>query len=158
MTSKQIKTAAFIVGLLVLLNIALVATIWLQQKPDRTPRGHPDAQRILIKELSLNESQVRMFDSLRSEHFRNMADLREEMHKLKDRFFSTLGDTTGTPDSIASAIGGVQTKMERATYRHFAAVRNICNPAQKQKFDGIIQEVLRSMAPVGPGGPPGPPH
>jgi periplasmic protein CpxP/Spy len=156
MTSKQIKAAAIIVGLLVVLNIALIATIWLQRDRNKMPPppGQSDAQQILVKELSLNDRQVRSFDSLRTVHFRQIGELKQQMRQLKDGFFSGIGKPASSPDSIAGAIGQVQTKIELSTYHHFAAVRNLCDPAQQQKFDRIINDVLRSLKPGGPEGPP----
>lgn len=153
MTTKQMKAAALIVGLLILLNIALIMRISFQRNLE-PPRGrNQDAKGILVKELSLNSSQVKSFDSLRAIHFREIGVLQQEMRLLKDSFFNNLHDQSASPDSIAVAIGQVQSKIEIATYRHFAAVRNLCSPEQQQKFDNIIHDILRNMGPERRGGP-----
>ena len=57
-----------LIALLVLANIALVATIWFK-KDDVAKPPQRDARDYLVKTLSLNEAQVKSFDSLRKGHF-----------------------------------------------------------------------------------------
>lgn len=149
------KTTKWLVGLvavLVVANIALVATIWLK-KQDATaqPAARGDARDYLISSLSLNNAQVKSFDSLRKEHFERMRGYQNGMHRLKDALFEQLKwPRNAQADSLAKKIGDLQATIDLETFEHFSQLRNLLNSQQSQKFDSTIQEVLRTMAPGGP--------
>jgi hypothetical protein len=158
MNTKLFRWVVVAVAVLAVVNIALVAIIWMQQKRPQSEAQRPhDARELLVKELAMNSNQVKVFDSLRKIHFKEMDNYRNEMHELKDSFFSRLDDSTYSPDSTAGSIGRVQSKIELSTYNHFAELRNILDKNQQEKFDGIIQDVLRNMGPGVPDGHGGPP-
>lgn len=142
-----------LVAFLVLINIALLTFIWLKKGSGQPPlRG--DARDYLIKELSLNESQVKSFDNLRKGHFEKVHQYREQMRELKDSFFNQLqGPRNAQTDTLAQRIGGLQTKLDLETFDHFSQLRALLNGEQIKKFDQVIQEVLRTMGP-GEGPPP----
>lgn len=154
MKAVKLNWLVALVLLLALLNIVLLAFIWLRKEP-RPPMPPPqgDAREQLIQELDLNTTQVHQFDSLRHIHFNQVNQYKETMRGLKDELFNRL-KTGAAPDSTAAAIGALQTKIETATFQHFYALRTICTPAQQQKFDAVIQQVLRNMAPRGEGPSP----
>jgi NADH pyrophosphatase NudC (nudix superfamily) len=49
--------------------------------------------------------------------------------------------------SIAEEIAASQKEIETATWNHFSEVRKICDAKQKEKFDDIVDDILRMMAP-----------
>lgn len=160
--SKQSKWLIGLVVLLVVANLALVATIWLKKDKEARPRG--DAKDYLVEQLSLSKDQITSFDNLRSDHFRRMKDYQEGMRHLKDSFFQQLNQPNAKPDSLARQMGEQQMKIDVETFDHFSKLRSLLNEEQKKKFDNIIQDVLRTMAPRGGLPPPGrpgeegPPH
>jgi periplasmic protein CpxP/Spy len=156
---KKFNWLAVLVAGLVLLNIGLLGTVWLKKKPEAVSEKFPpkhDARDLLISELELDSMQVKSFDSLRKDHFNEIRGYRDAMRDLKDDLFQAISKPDGSQDSIAAEIGKLQSKIELATFNHFAALRNICNEDQKEKFDEVIHDVLRSMGrPQGHGdGPP----
>ena len=162
-TTSKYNWLVIAVILLAFVNLASLGFIWFQNqnKNDRLPPPK-DARDFLVNELKLNEKQVRQFDSLRKIHFEEMNKNRENMRWLKDSFFDQLKtETTVASDSLAKQIGAMQTKIDLNTFHHFRELRKICTGEQKEKFDNIIQDVLRSMGrgPQGepPGGRKGPP-
>ncbi|MDB5195668.1 MAG: hypothetical protein JWP88_38 [Flaviaesturariibacter sp.] len=143
-----------LIAALAVFNIALLAAILTRQKeatnqPPAPKEGQGDARAILIRELHLDSSQAHWFDTLRQAHFTQMKDLREEMRQAKDGLFDELKDPTASPEAAAQQVGVVQAKIDLATYRHFAALRALCNADQQKEFDRVIQDILRNM-----GGPP----
>lgn len=138
------------VGLLTLLNIALLVTIWQKTGPRQGPSG-PDggpAPRI-IRELGLTSDQQSQFERLKEAHHQSMVELREKGHELRDEFFELL--KTDQPDSTivhekARAIARNQQEIEMVTFDHFSEVRKLCDANQKKKFDAMIKDVLHSMA------------
>ena len=82
---------------------------------------------------------------------------REEDKEAKEKFFSLLQNDEATEAAIDEAAKlSVQYDqvLTRNTFDHFKKIRAMCTPAQKKKFDAIINEVLRMMN--GPQGPPQP--
>jgi Spy/CpxP family protein refolding chaperone len=155
--NKATRWLVGLVAVLVVANIALVATIWL--KKDGAGKQLPfrgNARDYLVKSLSLNEAQVQAFDSSRQGHFERVKQYKDQLHSVKDRFFDLLSDSR--PDSTKERLklalqekaGELQGKLDAETFNHFYQLRSTLNPSQKQKFDSTIQEVLRTMAPAGP--------
>jgi Spy/CpxP family protein refolding chaperone len=144
----------WMVGLLTLLNIILLITIW-QKPPHSPPPGdgkEGPAQRI-IHDLQLDGKQQQQFETLKREHRRAMEQFRERGQQLRDEYFDLLKQPS--PDSVlvhakARAIAKNQEDIELVTFDHFRKVRQVCDPQQQKKFDEIIKDVLHTMA-----GPPG---
>jgi hypothetical protein len=166
--NKQSKWLIGLVALLVVVNLALVASIWLKKEKDVRPKVG-DAKDYLVEQLSMTPSQVRSFDSLRKGHFERMRKYQDEMKYLKETLFNQLKETSPQHDLVARKIGELQTRIDLETFDHFSRLRSSLSEEQKKKFDNIIQIVLRSMAPGGgplpgfrpgeEGPPPGvPPH
>ena len=165
--NTQTKWLISLVTALVVINVVLVAILWLKHDSiNQPPRG--DAKDYLVKSLSLDKEQEDAFERLRKDHFERMKNYQEEMRHLKDGFFDQLSQSNPKPDSIAKQIGELQTKIDLETFDHFSKLRSILNEAQQKKFDNIIQDVLHTMAPrggppmdgdrQGPPPPGGPPH
>lgn len=142
------------VGLLVLCNIALMATIWL--KPSQQQMQRPETPRdFVIRSVKLNDAQVQQYDVLIMAHRSAMDSLRREAMKCRQALFNNLkadGSTKLNPDSVANVISALQREIELVTYHHFEQVRMICTDAQKVDFDRVIGDVIRKM-----NGRPGPP-
>jgi hypothetical protein len=124
--NKQTKWLIGLVTALIIINVVLVAILWLKKDSNtQLPRG--DAKDYLTKTLSLNKEQQISFDRLRKDHFERMRDLQEEMRHLKDSFFNQLSQPNSKPDSIAKQIGEQQTKIDLETFDHFSKLRSILN-------------------------------
>jgi len=78
--------------------------------------------------------------------------LRDQMKNAKDDFFSLLKtDTANTivVEVAAAKSARVQQLLDMANFDHFKKVRSICSPEQQERFDEIIQDVMRQMGPSG---------
>jgi protein CpxP len=156
--NNQLKFWKWAVVLLAVLNVCLLASIWLKQNgqaPDemrRPPNGEKAAD-FLLEQLKFSEQQKTGFEKLKEEHRHKMDSLREiskEVHRL---FFDNLKNEkqdTAKVNDLARAIANNQTQIELVTFNHFKEVRKLCDDKQKATFDEIIQEVLRRMARPGP--------
>jgi periplasmic protein CpxP/Spy len=140
------------VGLLTLLNVALLVTIW--QKPPHGPMSHaPRPADRIIHELNFTHDQQNEFEKLKRQHHDAMLDLQSEGRALRDEFFELLKQEN--PDQAAvtekvKAIAKNQEDIEMVTFNHFQQVRKLCNPEQQKRFDNMIKDLLHTMA-----GPPG---
>jgi protein CpxP len=146
--------------LLVALNIATLSTFWLMKEKRAPATGpRPAVTEFLVKELGLDSLQKKELEKLREEHQQKVMDIRKNNRDAKDAFFALLkqpGITDSAVDKAAQTAALYDAQLDILTFRHFRQIRNICTDAQKKKFDQVIQEVLRMIAPP-PGKPQGPP-
>ena len=151
-------------GLVILLLIANVATIvffWTGMRKSQSPPPQRTAEYV-IKELSLNDSQQKQYETMITQHRKQTKQIREQIRDSKDSLFDLLSNPNINDSSkhyMAAKISSLNQQLELLTFEHFKLVRKICNPDQQQKFDKIIKDVLRMMAAPAPheNRPPGPP-
>lgn len=143
-------------GLLTLLNLALLITIWKAPAAHGPPLPDFGPAKRIIHELNFNENQVSNYNKLVEEHRAAMRKLRDEGGLLRNNYFELLKEEHPADSTITlklAAIARNQEEIEKVTFNHFREVREICTPDQKKKFDEMILDVLRAM-----GKPKGPPH
>lgn len=122
-------------------------------------RPGPPQRLYLEQELSFDEKQKESYRVMRDEHFMKARSIREQVKMMKEAFFKSMADSSITEEELRKKALNISTKaseLELLTFKHFQQVRQICTPEQKEKFDEIIEEVLRSMDRQGP--PPGREH
>lgn len=158
------KWGAILILLLIILNMATITAFWLLRGDHRMgPVAEPrsNAMEFLIKELAFDSSQKQQLLLLKEDHQQKMREVRRNNKEVKDALFALLKNTD-TPDSVIEKAAGASVvydvQAEIITFKHFQQIRKLCNETQKKKFDSIIEEVLRMLAP-GPQGaqPQGPP-
>lgn len=155
--NTQTKWLVGLVVALVIVNLGLVAFLWLSKDEKSLPPQGRDARNFLVRELSMDEQQVKLFDSSRRQHFEKMRKYNEEMRFLKDRLFGLLKEENVPKKNemvsiLNENISKIQAAIDLETFDHFSKLRSILNDEQKRQFDTLIQEVLHTMAPRG--GPP----
>ncbi len=144
--------------ILLLINIGTLSYLWMgkqQVPPQGGPHGGPDVFTFLCNELKLDDQQVRQYEELRDEHHQSVENIQHHSRQLREQFFDMLHSNTdsSTVKKISDSIAATQEQIELVTFYHFKKVRNILRPDQQKRFDEVIQEATRMMAP----GPP-PPH
>jgi periplasmic protein CpxP/Spy len=173
-TTKN-KVLYIVLAVLVLLNIVSLGSMWFMKCRDRVhpPFGpgmqpqfgmhqqHPgmqpfmDGKMFLAEELKFTPEQNEKFAKLRDEHFTSSRKLIEEMQKSMDDMMELLktkdGDTKA--EEYAAKTSAIQKELQLSAYKHFKNIRDICDDKQKEKFDVLIKDITKMMAPQGP--PPG---
>jgi protein CpxP len=156
MENKRMRILQWTVGLLVLCNIALIATIWIRSGKDGTQ--HRESPRdYVIRNLNFSDEQIQKYDVLIKAHRVAMRRLNDEANEYRTALFANLKNgqkADNSTDSLTSLITNTQKEIEVVTYNHFAEVRALCTEAQKTEFDNIISDVIKKMN----GRPPHPPH
>ncbi|HWY38845.1 MAG TPA: Spy/CpxP family protein refolding chaperone [Bacteroidia bacterium] len=146
-----------IIVFLLLVNIGALAFTWIGYKKNTEHRPHRggSAFEFLKRELNLTEEQQQKLEEMRIAHHDEAEKVHEMAGPMHRRFFHLLdrNDTTAVA-LLADSMAQCQRQMELLTFKHFKRVREMCNPQQQQKFDEVIQEALRMMAPPRPGEPP----
>jgi periplasmic protein CpxP/Spy len=158
-TSSKNKLLWALVILLLVVNTATLIIFWAGHKkmpPLEAPRGQ--LKDFIVRELALDSNQQQQYSLLIDEHRSAAKPLREQIAGLKDSLFLLLKDsglTEATKTAATARIAGVTQQLELLHINHFQKVRSICNAAQQQKFDGLLQEIVQrlgaSAPPQGPG-------
>ena len=152
--------------LLVLCNVALIATIWL--KPGNVPPPHKPPVNF-NERLNFTTDQNKKFEQLAAANRTSIDSLKKLSKEVREQFFAGISsvETNQTRlDSLSGLLGNYHRLIELQTYKHFSDVRAILDSRQKPIFVGLLQDVLRSlpeqphykgdgMRPSGPDGPPG---
>ncbi len=153
----------FLKIVIIVLLFINIATLWFMWRTNnhhggQPPQGREDAGGFLTHELMLNDAQQKQFSQLKEEHHAAAEELQEDARELHHQYFELLHAPSA--DSVivlkfAEAIAANQKQMELITFYHFQKIRAICTPEQQKKFDEVIGEALRMMAPKPQGHPPG---
>ena len=153
MNSEKSKLLWIAVISLLLLNFCTLAFIWFQHSPrnHEPPRG--DVAGFIIHELKLNDDQVKKFDELKETHHEQVEQIQHELRGMHKDFFDLMKSDvvdSAKVKSVAESIASKQKEIELVTFSHFTDVRKLCDAEQKKKFDDIIDEAMRMMAPKPP--------
>jgi len=144
------KFLKIVIVLLLLINISTITFMWLNKPPKHDAVGDYFAQ-----ELQFTAKQKEQFDALKQEHRSQVEGLRAENKEKHDAYFELLKNPSvdsATVKKAASQILKIKEQEELALFYHFQKVRAICTASQQEKFDEIINEAARMMAPRPRGG------
>jgi hypothetical protein len=131
----------WVIGGMMLLNIALLTFIWVE-KPERNPPP------FLEEKLKFSQNQHKQFESLKNEHRSKMEGIKTDIERLKDKLYGNFSSTDFTDEEarkLAKQIGQKKAESDFLTYQHFQEVREICTREQQQEFDKLISDLVRSM-------------
>jgi protein CpxP len=150
--NNKTKFLTIIIVALLLMNAGTLTFMFMRMKPphDRGPR---EVSKWLTGQLNLDAGQQEQFNKLQEAHKQNMEPIQQQDRDLHDRYFKLLhGDVTDSTlvKQLADSIALNRVQTELVTFYDFKKIRGICNPEQQKKFDEIIGEALRMMAPHGP--------
>jgi periplasmic protein CpxP/Spy len=143
---------------LVVLNLALLATVWwpqLKRPPAKERRGmggreREVAQQFLEDTLSLSPQQRERAAELRSAHFQKADALRKEINARRREMMEEV--LAVAPDRekvgrLAAQLGEKQASLEQLTFAHFLELFNLCQPDQKEKFRSLMGELMDRVGP-----------
>lgn len=151
------------VAFVFVLNIVLLFMLWLSMQGQRTPQLPPrrepgEKMRAILKsDLGLSELQIEQFEKSRKQHQRQSLVFLNDIKNLKGEMFNELFETK--PDSVKvttliDSIGEKQKQLERLTYEHFAALKDVCgDDQQQQQLRLIIDDFFRPPHEPPPGRP-----
>lgn len=149
--------------LLLIISVLLIANIGLlyffvfsrPKKQPRTPMANPIEK--VKKDVGLNDQQAALYDSLRSNQFKNMKPLFQDLTKSKEDFFSLIYQPT-VSDSVlnayASRIGEKQIALDLSTFRYFQSIKALCTEEQKPRMDSVIKQIVKRIINNGSRRPP----
>jgi len=148
---ENIKFLWILILVLVILNIASLTAVWMEQKGDEIPaireRAMMDRRdHFLKRELNFTPAQQAQFDSLLDNHRDEMQEKMEEIRTLREELMGLMSNQefTAEAEEIVRKIGEKQSELELMNYQHFKEVMAICNDEQKQIF---LQTIRRAVGP-----------
>jgi hypothetical protein len=101
----------------------------------------------------LNNEQAVAYDSLRSQQFRNMKPLFQDLTKSKEDLFALIyqqGVSDSVLNSYASKIGEKQMQLDISTFHYFQSIKALCTEEQKPKMDSFIKQIVKRIINNGP--------
>ena len=136
----------WIIAILVLLNIASLASMWLF--PPRPP--HHRIERFLQKELNLTNEQKEQFKSLKGQHLAVTKAYHEELQKNKKQLFQELSKNPVDSILISNILekeGEIHALLENALVEHFMDLKGICSEEQQEKLGDFFGKMTRPQGP-----------
>lgn len=144
----------WLIGLLVVCNIALIAIIWLRPQPqgqyNMPPRPGHDSKRAMNFDSQLNLTKVQQtdFDRLVAEQHKAIDSLKSLAKNSREQFFSNVN--IASLDSmhmarLSNELGNYHRLIELQTFASFRQIRAILTDEQKTTYDRIIKDVLTRM-------------
>ena len=148
---ESAKFLKIVIIILLLINIATLGFMFMQ-RPHGMPPPPMDAGDFISHELNFSPEQINQLNKLREASRMHIDELREKGKGFHDKYFDLLSsDEPGSVPvlQLADSIASNQKEIELITFSHFKDVRAICTPDQQKRFDSIINDALRMMAPKG---------
>ena len=139
------KIAAWLIGLLILANIATLTFFWIGHLKNQ--RNHSPKE-FLAKSLHFSETQKNAYFELAKDHNESANKIREQIKINKEELFQLL-KSEKIDDSIkknaALKISISIQALDMLTFEHFKKIRALCTEEQKPKFDELIQKMVNSV-------------
>lgn len=146
MNKQRNKIFIIVIGILLIANIVLLS-VFLFGKPAKKPERKSPMTTYLKNEIGFSDEQMVRFDTIKSQHRRQVKLIFDEMKDRKEASFKMLGQS-GFSDSaiisVAASSAMQQQTIEETMLRHLRDIHNICIPAQQKKFDtGFYKMMVR---------------
>ena len=154
MSTTRNKNLLFVIGVLLLTNIAVLVYFLAIKKTDSHAHDMNDRKGgfmidMLQKEVGFDTTQMAAYKKLKDEQRNNFRPLFDRMRGAKDSLYRLLGNSTATDSMInvaAERIGQDQKMLDLETFRHFKRVRELCSsPAQQAKYDSAVLRMFSKM-------------
>jgi Spy/CpxP family protein refolding chaperone len=145
--SKRLLVTIIIV--LVVLNGASIAFMLFSSKwfgPFADKPSKEAVRNFTARELDFSAEQKQQFGELLERHFKHGDSMAVRHSQALGGLFDLLKKESATPEEVrqyASTLGEIESDRAITTYEHFRAVRSLCSPEQKKKFDIFVTDVLK---------------
>ncbi len=141
--------------LLLTANIVTLTLLWTHKSSSRGDMKPPPLQgqafEFLSTALKLDPAQQDAYKKLRDEHRTGQRAYHDSIGIAKDNFFALLQQVIVSDSTLqvySNKVGDFEQQRDILTFKHFHKLRTLCNKEQQNKFDNIIQEVLKRMGPA----------
>ncbi len=142
---NKVTYLSILVIALIALNAVALVFIWRRPllKPMITTNHEQRPGDILAQSLGFSRQQQERFDELRNQHRSMMIAYSDSIGMLREKLHSLLvNDDSTAAWGVITMIGNVHQYIEQATYEHFAKVRLLCTPKQRQQYDRMVHRAI----------------
>jgi len=151
MSFSNNKSTKWIIGILAVMNIALLSFILMAPgrsvKPEKKEGNKAERySKFLQKELKLSDEERLVIKDLQTAHFKVKKEKYKKIKALKKEMFTALN--LETPDSekaknIANKIGDEYESIEEMMINHYLALKSKCTtPEQLEKLEQIFERIM----------------
>ncbi|MBN2416853.1 periplasmic heavy metal sensor [bacterium] len=158
---KKQKLTNWVIGALIVINIATLASLWLL-RPERgiaVPPVVPDHEQrvmdLLRGELRLDDRQAGEFRALRISHFTQSRELNARIlfarRELMDAVLADPPDTLLVGE-LADRLGVLLRERELKNAYHLEHLGTICTPGQRTRLHMLMRDLLPEGDQAGPHG------
>jgi len=133
---------------LFLLNLSTLGFLFFRRPPHSPGAGALD--RRIISTLQLDEAQQQRFEQLKKAHHEQMQASDRAYRDALNNYFGLLkSDSVASVqrDSLQAILTRIQNDRAAVTFQHFADLKALCRPEQKQDFDRLLPDLLQVILP-----------
>lgn len=152
---KNNKVLAFIIGVLLLSNIAMLYFYLTKKncegdkpKEQQGKRGEFMVDK-LKNDVGFNDSQIAHYRDIRVKHKESMKPLFDDIFYAKDSLYKLLLQAQPPSDEQVNhyleAIGNKQEIIDQRIFNHFLTLKQLCTPDQVPRYDSTMQKVIKGM-------------
>ena len=157
MSKIKLLTIA-VIGLLVT-NTILVGFLLLKKPPvpmEAMPPGKREGpKKIIIERLHFDTAQVAQYELLITDHRKAIRQLKDSISETKNELYQSLQTDSFTgKDSLTNLLSALQKRIETVHYDHFAQIKKLCKPAQREAFNELTHELAFYFTTERKGPPP----
>jgi Spy/CpxP family protein refolding chaperone len=151
---KQNQLLKRSVAILVVLNIVLIAIVFLNpSRPEKNREGNDNERLILTlkKELSLSNDQCEKMRGIRNDFFQEESRIREAVRAERDSMNEVIftdSVNVSNANSLAIKISNYMYEMESLRIRQAQELMTICTLEQRKKFNQLNREIKDYFKPI----------
>jgi Spy/CpxP family protein refolding chaperone len=142
---------------MLLLNLAFVGSWWMMHnKASRSKMRHEGGlhnmqdkgMMFLTKQLDFDNTQQEQAEKIFKDHADKMKKYQSEISRLQKEIFACMANDM--PDSVhafmySDSVGTYRVAVQKELFRSSVAIRQICNPEQKKKYDELMQNMGKRL-------------
>ena len=150
--NTRLTNAILIVMLL--LNLAFLGSWWMMHMKGRNKMHHIPGEMhagmqdkgmmFLTKQLDFSDDQQTQADKIFHSHADRMQKYQEQISRFQKEIFKCMSNDV--PDSVnafkyADSLGVCRVEVQKELFRSSVAIRQLCTPDQKKKYDELMQNM-----------------
>jgi hypothetical protein len=131
----------FLILIIVVLFISNCIMIGLHFKADNRRKEGP--KRYIIEKLHFNEAQTEKYLALIPDHRNAMREKERTMDQLRNELYASTQNPTDSIkiNQIYASIALNQIEAEKINFKHFLAIKALCNPSQMGYYNELTKEI-----------------
>lgn len=148
---QKTKALTIAVIALIVINLALVAIIWLRpilMSPPKPPQQR--TQRYMFEHLNLDDEQRKVIGEMRKKHMnlrkKQEMQLVQTRAALMDEVFSSPVDTLRI-NELLSQIGTTQKELDEGLVYHVREMRTVLQPSQQKELEQLFRRMMQVRHP-----------